>query len=438
MKILYVVHGFPPHHIGGVETYAYNLAAEISKYADVYVFSRHTDVKLKELSLHENNMGKIHLTNIINNFSKKNDFIRLYKNKDIESVFEKYLREIRPDIVHFHHCIGLSASLIEVTKKLKIPSVLTIHDYWYICPNINLLDIKEKICSGPGSGIKCIGCFKSIPFIDVYSIVRRHEAMVNKIFKIICKINLVTRRECKNFQAITKRFHYMEKILNIPDRIIFPSMFIKRVYEDFFGKDNRFLLSPHGIKTNGLNKINKPSHEGVNFVYIGSLLKLKGVHILIEAFNKINYNNVSLKIYGDSFDKKYKKYIRKLASNPNIEFLGKFSNSQLPKILAETDVLILPSICYESFSIVIREAFAAGIPVITSDIGAQKEAINNRKNGILFKNGDAEDLKRQIIYITEHPEFLERAKKYMPKIKKIEEQAIEMLNLYNEIVGYKK
>ncbi|AEH25422.1 glycosyltransferase [Pyrococcus yayanosii] len=158
MRILQVVHGLYPMRKAGTEIYTYYLSRELAKEHEVHVFYpvfektakrelRIREIKREGMHLHELVIPNGILDKIKRLWSSM-FFENTYRNLEIEEIFEKLLKEVNPDIIHFQHLIGLSAGLIEIAKRHGFPTVLTLHDYWFMCPTINLLRWDYSLCEG--------------------------------------------------------------------------------------------------------------------------------------------------------------------------------------------------------------------------------------------------------------------------------------------------
>ena len=88
----------------------------------------------------------------------------------------------------------------------------------------------------------------------------------------------------------------------------------------------------------------------------------------------------------------------------NVEWLGHMGKDRIADLLRRAHVVIVPSLWYEGFPMVVVEAFAAGAPVIASDIGALGEVVDHGRTGLHARPGDAEDLARQVEWLTAHEE----------------------------------
>jgi len=148
MRILQVVHSFPPGDFGGTEMYTYSLSMELSKTREVYVLYPAYGGSRYDLNYLKRNGLNIYELNIP--FSERImrlfNFKSSYLDAKVEEKFRELLIKIKPDCIHFQHLIGLSASLIKIANEKGIPTVLTLHDYWFICPAIQLLKCNSTIC----------------------------------------------------------------------------------------------------------------------------------------------------------------------------------------------------------------------------------------------------------------------------------------------------
>lgn len=163
--------------------------------------------------------------------------------------------------------------------------------------------------------------------------------------------------------------------------------------------DNKCRIIYNGISPDVLNKSknNKISLDGlINITYIGRLVDIKGVDLLINAFDIIKDKyNVKLNIVGDGTDRNK---LENLTKELNIENLVTFygEQSDIDKYLKETDTFVYPSICEEIFGISIVEAMAYGIPCIANRVGGIPEIIEDGINGYLTKDKSANEIARLI------------------------------------------
>lgn len=131
-----------------------------------------------------------------------------------------------------------------------------------------------------------------------------------------------------------------------------------------------------------------PTEGRRNFLFVGQIEDHKGILFLVNAFKKMAGNERRLVIVGDG--QKMKAAQKLAGSDRRIEFRGRLSGAETKKAMAEAAWLIVPSLCYENYPTVIREAHAAGLPVIAAAIGGIPEMTSSADQ--LFRPGDEEDL----------------------------------------------
>jgi len=187
----------------------------------------------------------------------------------------------------------------------------------------------------------------------------------------------------------------------------------------------------------------RPTPPGkLTFGYIGTLMPTKGVHVLIDAFLKLPEGRAELRIYGPAPNKYHLGYLRmleqKTGSRNDIALLGEYKMEAIGDILCEVDAVVVPSIWHENSPLTIHEAFLAGVPVITSNIGGMAELVSDGVNGLHFKVGDAEDLSSKLMMLIENPAMATELSAHVPTIKSIEENAAELEAMYDELIAAKQ
>ena len=132
--------------------------------------------------------------------------------------------------------------------------------------------------------------------------------------------------------------------------------------------------------------------------YFGKIQERKGLHLLVQALNEIKSKNIVLCIYGDG-DNDYKKKLILMNIQRNFDLIFYKPVPDITKFLLITDIVVLPSIKYESFGMILIEAMRQKIPVICSDSGGMKEIVKNNINGLIFKNNNINDLKKKVLIL---------------------------------------
>ena len=381
MRILQVVHGYPPQKWGGTELLTASLTQALAERGhQVTVFARMADTTAEEFSVRVDDPGhstpayhtradvdkpQVRVVRAVNNLSHVSHFRLEYDNPFLDEAFHQVLTETRPDIVHIQHLGNLSGSLIQVPAQLGYPVVLSLHDFFFACARHYLIDNHTRLCPGPDRGERCIACLESVTGAD--------EAR--------------------------RRFAYFEQLLHIPQQVIVPSRFLAdRMREIFpFLEPRLHVVAPGIVPGRPARREDRESRElsPLRVLYVGILTPHKGSHILIEAVQGLPAGSVVVSLYGDRLDiwNAYADQLEADAADLPIRFCGTYAHHELSAILARHDVLVVPSICEETFSLVAREALQAGLPVIAAKRGALPEVIQDGVNGLLFEPENADDLR---------------------------------------------
>jgi len=133
----------------------------------------------------------------------------------------------------------------------------------------------------------------------------------------------------------------------------------------------------------------------------------------------------------------YPAYVQELqqlaGTDQRITFHGRFDNSRVATILADLDVVVVPSIWYENSPLAIMEAQAAGTPVITAHLGGMAELVRDGIDGLHFQPGDASDLARQLQRLLDHPDLLLQLRAQIDPPRSIDQEMADLLELYDRI-----
>lgn len=129
------------------------------------------------------------------------------------------------------------------------------------------------------------------------------------------------------------------------------------------------------------------------YLYVGRLTEEKGIKVLLETFA---YSSLPLIIVGTG---PLEGLVTEFTTrHSNISFIGQQKKEKIYRLLDKAAALIFPSVWYETFGMVVIEAFSRGTPVITSDLGNMKSLVTDKFNGLTFKAGDSNDLRAKIDY----------------------------------------
>ncbi|MFA5276527.1 MAG: glycosyltransferase [Candidatus Omnitrophota bacterium] len=410
MKIINVIHTFLPYSTGGSELTTYHLSKELSKRHELHIFHGINDSKRAEYEIRQRSFDGLSIHEINNSWKDCDSFEKTYKNDRIGEKFCGYVSDIKPDLVHFQHLSCLSTTLIEEVKKMGIPAVFTLHDYWPMCQRGQLFRKNLTICEGPLNS----ECAK-------------------------CMAYQLDPKDGGPEAQIEKRNNHIKRQFSMIDAFIAPSKFAKQKYVQWGIPQEKITHCDFGLKPAECGLGKKPGKE-IRFGYMGTLLPSKGIHVLIKSFNSIG-PGANLKIYGKALPyhgyNDYLAQLQRMIVNPNIELMGEYDNKVVPEILSEIDVLIAPSIWYETSSITIKEALLSRTPVIASDTGGMAELIFSGQNGFLFPPGDFRALANRIRDFIYDPGLAERLSRNIAPPRSLDDSCRQLEGIYSNLINGK-
>jgi glycosyltransferase involved in cell wall biosynthesis len=275
-----------------------------------------------------------------------------------KKAFSHRLKREKPDVVHIHNFFPLfTPAIFYAAKALKIPTILTLHNYRIICPTALLMHkgkVNERsIKSGPIWTIRHRVYKDSLPgTVALAGMILFHRIVGTWKKQVDCFVVLTEFAKNKFIEA------------GIP--------------ADKIKVKPNFIPDPHDEKS----AIEKKGGFGI---YVGRLSAEKGISTLLKAWEAIDY---PLKIVGDG--PLMNEVIS--ANNPNIEILGFQKNEQVQQLIQDADFLIMPSEWYEGFPMTLLESFANATPALVSDIGSLAEIVEHGKTGLKFEAGNVDSL----------------------------------------------
>jgi glycosyltransferase involved in cell wall biosynthesis len=181
--------------------------------------------------------------------------------------------------------------------------------------------------------------------------------------------------------------------------------------------------------------VDGPGH--VTFGFFGSVNPQKGLEILVSAFRQYKAENFRLVVRGNmTHFPKYAKRVRAFAeTDPRINFRGPYGRGELSEALSSIDVLVVPSVWYENTPFVVLEAFAAGRPVVASDVGGLSELVKDGVNGRTFRAGDPGTLTGVLHDFEADPGLLARLAGNIGAVRTLEQNAQDFDALWQEALA---
>ena len=341
---------YPPYSFGGDAIYVYRLSNELARRGHIVdvihdadsfnlletdglkgEFPNHPNVTVHTLKSRAGFLSPLLTQQTSMPFFKQNKIRRLVEHNHY-------------DVIHYHNMSLIGITTVRFGNAIKL---YTTHEHWLVCPMHVLWKYNREVCIEKS----CISCQlhgKRPPQWWRYSSL--FDRMLPNIDAFISPSRFTLKK-------------HLENGLNIPIRHI--PYFLAE--EDKNGEEEPLNDSPHS----------RPY-----FLFVGRLEKIKGLQNLIPVFKKLP--EYDLLIAGEGT---YAEPLKAMAEGiANVRFLGKQSHSTLRNYYAHTNAVIVPSICYEVFGIIIIESFAMKTPVIVNNLGALPEIVEDSGGGIIYND----------------------------------------------------
>lgn len=357
-----------------------------------------------------------------------------YLNPAAHEPFRKVVQEFAPDVIHFHAIQGIGAGLLDWVPR-GIPTVLMVHDYWWICPNLFLSHLDGTLCTRRSPNPKsCERCLSTLSLQARFGL-----------------------------DEIEHRWQYLNKQLRKFTRILAVSRHLRDRLAGFL-PDIEIGVCENGIEwkpaiARAVDRRTRNHRPLKTIGFVGGANPLKGFWCLLDAVERVPNSNVRVHVYGcpslpwrirlgqafrtrrSAGRKPGLKRGRPDFSDvdPRVFLKPAFAQRSRYKVYASFDLLIIPSIVHESFSLVCREALVTGVPVIAARCGGPEEVIRHESNGLLFAAGNDKELAACISRCLDEPGLLEslQANADSRGIRTLSEQLDQLLQEYETLIAGK-
>lgn len=322
---------------------------------------------------------------------------------------QAWMREWRFDVLHLLHPMRM-ATVIQAAHRIGLPSVVTLTDFFWLCSRINLINLSGQLCEGPQSGQQCANTCKAPPW-DTDSLAHRHRLAAT--------------------------------VLGSAGACVAPSEFVAQRYRTAF-EGLTVKVIPHGIDLLALLRHtpqDRPTNQSgetrsLTLGFIGSIVPQKGLQVLLQALAKIPDVPLKLLVAGPLHgDDVHKSHILQLVqADARVTLLGPLDALQVGTLLGTLDLLCLPSLVPESFSLVLRESVAMGVPALVSQLGAPADFMAETQAGQALPAGDVDAWAQAMAQVHRDPAQLVTWRAALPVPLRVEEEAFLYEALYRQFL----
>jgi len=325
--------------------------------------------------------------------------LNLSYNRQSRDALVRQIQEFQPNVVHFHNTFPrLSPSVYDACRHMNVPVVQTAHNFRFLCAGALLMR----------AGRPCELCVKRSPYFGAL-----HRCYRNSSLGSFAAARMIARHR--------REGTWNHKV----DALIVLTQFAKQRFIDGGFAPDRLHVKPNFVMDPGLSE-----RKRSGFLYVGRLSEEKGLQTLIAAWRDIDE---PLTILGegpllDWISRNAPRSVTVLGSQSKETVLGHMKNSL---------ALIMPSVWYEGFPMVVAEALACGLPVIASRIGSLEEIVGGNQAGMLFSPGNENELKALVRKTLRNPELLaqssRRARRAYERLYSPDQNYKQLMTIYTQL-----
>ncbi|MEZ5988833.1 MAG: glycosyltransferase [Planctomycetota bacterium] len=385
MKLLHLLHGYPPEFFGGTELYVQALArAQVAAGHEVVVLcgTNRSGPTGRDASLEDG--VPVHRLRRSWAFHERWDH---GSSPEVAKLVREVLTEEGPDLVHVHHWSRLTRELVRLARTEGVPVVASLHDLYASCPRIFRVREGEAFCERPLSPTSCLDCVPREPWMS--------DDLVAQGIRWFAS-DLHAELEAADLRLVPSAAHARQ---------------LAR-HTGFAEAD--FVVEPHGSILTWPPRAPAAAWTGdrpLRVAHWGHLQAIKGVHVLAEALRTLpRSEDVELLLWGPVQDEAYGRDLDARLKGLVVERREAFDRDDLRDL--EADLAVFPTMAHESWSFVLDEAFALGLPVLGSDRGALPERIGAA--GRCFPAGAHRALARLLTEVLEAPALLAEMRRELP------------------------
>ncbi|OJY63361.1 MAG: hypothetical protein BGP12_09905 [Rhodospirillales bacterium 70-18] len=296
--------------------------------------------------------------------------------------FEAVLRDVRPDIVHFHHYMNFGVEAFLIVRRVlpECRIVLTLHEFQAICNHLGqMVTRQDKSLCYESSPRACNHCFPKTGRADFFL-----------------------------------RQTYIQRFFALVDHFVSPSHFLAGRFVQWGIPAEKMTVIENVIAATRPQPDDAAREPGpLRVGFFGQITPLKGIQVLLDAaamLDREGCDSVAFDIHGDYSNQQaafQEEFLGQLAkTGPNVRFHGPYDNQRVDGLMRGCDLVAVPSIWWENSPVVIQEALRNRCPIVCSDIGGMAEKVRPGQDGFHFRMGSALELAALLRRLANAPERL--------------------------------
>ena len=282
------------------------------------------------------------IVNYLINMPEGRQYGEVYNNQVVSDEVARLIDMLKPDLMHVHCIQEIGAGILRVARDKGLPTILSVHDFWWICDRQFMVKVDQEYCGQNPVRIEaCQGCVE-------------------------------------NYKAAQTRFRFLQDHGALADVVTYPSQFALNLSEASGFAPGKGAVWENGVQQPGqdffeMQAARRAADPTLTFGFVGGPSDIKGWPVIRKAFAGMERNDFRALVVEGSLDGSWWKGKTPKGLPGDWQIYPRFSQDEMDAFYARIDVLLFMSQWKETFGLAIREALARGIRVIQTDSGGTVE-----------------------------------------------------------------
>lgn len=424
MTVIQASAWFPPDSFGGVEVYLDGLVQDL----------RALGLNSKVVTARSRSQPAI----------ERYNETEVYRYPDFKA-FQTWLSENQSEIYHQHTLrTGCGISHLRYAKQLGMKTIVTIHMPDVSCLRGTMMQGGNSACDGKIDMARCSACLgvsKRVPAWTSQALSYLPSSIARQACDRLRQSSEVRFRQLGTTIStpaqVRAQRQQFDQMVKLSDRIVVVCQWLYDAFVLNGVPESQLVLSRHGVSAGTVSQASSVS-KPIRIGFLGRWQETKGVQILVEALQLIPNAPVELVIHATHADQHgaaNRERVSAIANqDPRIQIKPPLDRAEISHAIARFDLLAVPSQWLETGPLVVLESFAAGTPVIGSDLGGIAELVRHDVDGWLVPASNLKAWASAIANFAERPDTIAQLKQNISPVKTRQAVAQEMLQLYQSLM----
>ncbi len=392
---------FSPDSFGGATVIAEQMARHLNEYDNITVLALATETRQELLPLEYRRSEHLGIPTIHVRLPNTSNTHLQYDHPEFVPYFSDIVIAFKPDVVHFHSIQGMGSAIVEYCNKQHIPTIVTVHDSWWLCARQFMVDNTGQFCSQFKIDTElCSMCTKTPELIH-----QRIDTLMSRLKEVTV--------------------------------VLAPSNYQESLYAINGIRKEKLRVNRNGVRKPVTLEVSKSTDGPIRFAVVSGDEPLKGARLIVKALALLpDYKDYELLVVDYTQNLGHTSVRKKNWVIPGqLRIVSAYNQHTIDQFFSQVDVLLFPTLMKESFGLTVREALIRDVWVIASDAGGVVEDIVPGENGQIFPLGSTNALSKAIRWVLDNPDRIKNhANKHKDKIRTFRQQADELYLIIKDTV----